>query len=342
MRGLARSWMLPALALVLWTTWLVRCAAILLDFSRRVPRVDVWLYDWNAYYAAARQLIDHTLYTIELSLPGEALPIGVFNYPPLAAAWAVPLLPLGREPGGITWLIVGVLATSTAAVLGSRALDLSWSRTFDVSGLALGAYAMMHFIASDIVLGNNSHLVFALIAAFALAHVRGHERVAGTLLALAVGTKIWPVALVILILRERRWSELRWAVGSLVIQAVATLAWLGLDVIDPIVPAVLGQNAFGNTGTVPVIWTSWARVAWDWWPAWGSYAVATALLLLPSTGRLGLGLGIIAGLSLNTHLWHHYTPVFVFGVALAMAGALRRVNIPREHIKPPGQLHGAA
>jgi hypothetical protein len=81
-----------------------------------------------------------------------------------------------------------------------------------------------------------------------------------------------------------------------------------------------------------VIWTSWARAAWEWWPAWGGYAVAALLLLVPATGRLGLGLGIVAGLSLNSYLWHHYAPVLVFGAALVLVGIaehLRRIQADR-------------
>jgi hypothetical protein len=195
-----------------------------------------------------------------------------------------------------------------------------------VAGAALTLYANWPHIVNDILLANNNHLVFGLVGGFALCHVRGHERGAGVLLALSVGTKLWPVALIALLLRERRWREVRWLAGGLAVQGVVALAWLGPDVIGPMLPAIVGQNVSrGGTGTVPVLWTSWARAAWDWWPDWGGYAVAGILLLVPAVGLIGLGLGVIGGLSLNLYLWHHYAPVFGFGAVLILIGAVVRV-----------------
>jgi hypothetical protein len=312
---------LPIFTVVLWAGWAARTAGILLTYSRLLPRVDVWLYDWNVYHAAAGQLMDRTLYRAALLQPGHELPIAAFNYPPLAAAWAIPLLPLGREPGGVVWLIAGVLATSIGALLGARALGLQWSWAWVASGLGLAIYATSPYIAADVLLGNNNHLMLALVAGFALAHLSGHQRVAGLLLALAIGTKLWPVALLVLVLREGRLSELRWTVGALAVQGALTLAFLGPDVVAVMLAAVLGQNlARDAMGDAPVLWTSALRVWWEWWPVWGSYAIAGALLLVPVTGRLGLGLGIIAGLSLNANLWHHYAPVFVLGLLFIAFG----------------------
>jgi hypothetical protein len=312
---------LPVSAVVLWSGWVARTGWILLNYSRRVPRADVWLYDWNVYHAAGGQLLDRTLYRAPLVQPGHELPIAAFNYPPLASAWAVPLLPLGRETGGVVWLIVAVMATTIGAVLGARALGLRWSWAWVAGGLGLAFYATSPYIAADVVLGNNNHLMLALVAGFALAHLSGHQRLAGLLLALAIGTKLWPVALLVLVLRERRWRELRWTVGALAMQGALTLALLGPDVVGAMLAAVLGQNlARGAMRDAPVLWISALHVWWRWWPVWGGYAIAGALILVPLTGRLGLGLGIIAGLSLNANLWHHYAPVFVLGLLFIAFG----------------------
>lgn len=325
----------PVLAAVLWAGWAARAAGIILGYSRLVPRVDVWLYDWNVYHAAAGQLLDRTLYRAVLIQPGHELPVAAFNYPPLAAAWAVPLLPLGREPGGVVWVVVGVLATSIGALLGARALGLQWSWVWVVSGVGLALYATSPYIAADVLLGNNNHLMLALVGGFALAHLSGHQRVAGLLLALAIGTKLWPIALLVLVLRERRWRQFRWTAGTLAAQGAVTLALLGPDVVGPLVAAVLGQNLARETiGDAPVLWTSALRVWWEWWPTWGTYVVAAVLLLVPATGRLGLGLGIIAGLSLNANLWHHYGPVFALGFLLVAFGLA--VATPSVRARSPG------
>ena len=314
-------------ALVLWAFWLMRCAHIVIAHVGLTPPRNTWLYDWNVYHAAAIDLLERTLYRVPLAEPGHALPIDFFNYPPLAAAWVVPLLPFGREPGGIAWLLIAIAATSAGALLGARAIGLPWKWATLLAGAGLVLYAQWPHIEAGILLGNNSHLVFGLVAGFALAHVRGHQRVAGVILAVAIGTKLWPVALGVLLLRERRWPELRWAAGALALQAALALAWLGPDVIWPMVDAVAGGNLGRSDPAIEhVIWTGWARVALDWWPDWGGYALAAALLLVPAVGRLGLGLGIVGGLSLNLYLWHHYAPALVFGLLLIAAGVIAGVS----------------
>src|SRR5687767_9842909 len=182
-----------AVGLVLWATWLTRCATIVIAHADLVPRRNTWLFDWNVYHAAAADLLERTLYRVPLVEPGHALPVELFNYPPLAAVWAVPLMPFGREPGGIAWLVVGILATSAGAFLGARAVGLSWTWGWVVAGASLALYATFWpHIDNEILLGNNNHLMFGLVGGFCLAHVRAHQRVAGVLLALAIGTKLWP------------------------------------------------------------------------------------------------------------------------------------------------------
>ena len=44
------------------------------------------------------------------------------------------------------------------------------------------------------------------------------------------------------------------------------------------------------------------------------------LVAIPARGRSGLGLGIIAGLSLNANLWFHYVWSFALGWTLLAAG----------------------
>lgn len=311
-----------SVALLLWANWFARTASIVAVHAVQVPRRNTWLFDWNVYHAAAQDLVDGTLYRVPLREPGHELPIEIFNYPPLAAAWPVPLLPFGVEPGGVMWLVIGVLATSAGALLGARALGLPWTWAAVVAGAGLTLYTAWPHIDSDVLLGNNNHLMFGLVGAFALAHVRGSQRLAGVLLGLAIATKLWPVALGVLLVRERRWQEMRWTAAAAATPTLAALVWLGPSAIVPLALAVVGPNVDRGIPSVQlVIWTGWARAALDWWPVWGGYAVAVALLLLPATRLLGLGLGIVAGLSLNNYLWHHYAPTLLFGLMLVLVGA---------------------
>lgn len=307
-----------------WAAWHV--AGIL----SRLPGQPVWLYDWNVYHAGAVQLLERTLYRVPLVEPGFDLPLSVFNLGPLAAVWAVPFLPLGREAGGVAFVLVSIAAVVVGISLSLRTLGVrqAWG------AVIVCAYLLAWPLVSDqLGLANINDLMFAIVAAFAWAHVAGHQRIAGVLLAVAIGTKVWPVALVLLLLRERRWPELRAMAWTLVAVFVGTVAWLGPDVILAIAHAVIGANGPRFYPDIPQLWTSAARQWWTWWPAWGTYVVAAMLMAVPVRGRLGLGIGILAGLSLNANLWYHYVWVFGLGLALFVVG-LRHREVPHAYPAP--------
>jgi Glycosyltransferase family 87 len=285
-------------------------------------RFGTWLYDWNVYHAAAQDLLDRSLYKTPLVQPGQRLPVEAFNFPPLAALWATPLLPLGREVGGMAWLAACAACVAIGMGFAVRAVGL-W---LAVAGIGLALYTQAPQFRADVLLGNNNHLMFVLLGAFVWAHLANRQRAAGVLLALAIGTKIWPIALVVLLLRERRWMELRWMSAGLAILAVATLAWIGVDGVGAMVSAIVESNEVRTDDTSVVLWTSAARALWDWWPSWGGFAVAALLLALPVTGRLGLGVGILAGLALNANLWHHYLLTLLLGVALILIALLTAIG----------------
>jgi hypothetical protein len=281
-------------------------------------RPTYWLLDWNVYYAAAIDLVQRDLYRIPLSEPRARLEVDVFNYPPLAAAWALPLIPLGRELGGLVWVLMGVAFAIAGLYLSARVLELRHPWLW-VAAVWFFFSLLWSPVVGHIALGNNNDLMFLLAAGFVASHLSGHQRLAGVLLALAIATKLWPVALLVLVLRERRWTELRWTVGVLVAQGIAFLGWLGPDVLPLLFQAVVLNVPHDLLGQ-PVIWTTAFRVWWDWWPAWGTYVVAIVLVALPASGRLGVGLCILGGLALNANLWHHYVWVFLLGVALVVRG----------------------
>ena len=234
--GHARRFLLPALAVFLGVLAAVRYLSQLTLLLLQKP--DLWLLDWNVYYVGALQLLRRELYRVPLSEVGVSLPVDVFNYPPLAAVWAVPLLPLGREPGGLAFVLLSIGFVVVGLVLSARALDIQpvWLWVPAV----LCAYALLwKELIVHVGLGNDNDLVFVLVAGFAAAHLGGFQRTAGILLALAIATKIWPVALLVLIVRERRLIELRWAAALLAAQSVAFLIWLGPDVVPDALRAVV-------------------------------------------------------------------------------------------------------
>ena len=271
-------------------------------------------FDWHVYAAGARDLLDRSLYRDPLYLDGLALAAPRYNLPPLSALWALPLASLPVPVAGAVWQVLGAVSLAVAAV---AALALSGSRhPFAVGGVVVGAYSLHHTYLDGVLGGTNNYLVLALVAGFAWQHLHGHDRSAGVLLALAVATKVWPITLVAVLLRERKLTTLAWCSLLLAVQGAAFVAWLGPDVL----PAMLDGLRLEIT-PVPgaVLGLSALREETDWWPGWGAVVVSAALLALPVRGRAGVGVGVLAGLALIANLWTHYASTVAFGALLAIA-----------------------
>ena len=272
-----------------------------------------YLYDWHFYLAGAYDLVERTLYRVPLTGPWP-LPADVFDNPPLGALWALLLAPLGEAMAGTTWQVLNTGALFIGVLLGCRVLGISWAW----GGLALAAYVRVFpaFWEAGVQLGNNSWLVLGLIMGFAWAHQRSQQLAAGVLLGLAIATKLWPAPLLAVALRQRRWRELAIALMVVAVQGLAFLLWLGPDVV----PHVIDRLASSPEPDSEVFFIGGLRVYFDWWPAWGGLAVAAVFLAIPATGRLGIGLALMAGLSIKPNVWHHLLPTVVIALALTAAG----------------------
>ena len=281
----------------------------------------VWLYDWHVYSASASDLAGRDLYRVALEFPGWPLPVTTYNYPPFSAAWALPFLALPDETAGIVWVVAGALLMVSAwwGALSLMRVPQAWAWT----GIGLALYSLFIWFKPTILLGNMNSLVLALVVGFAIAHVRGHRRAAGLLLGVAIATKIWPVALLVPLVRERKWDSASWSVATAAVLTALPVLWLGLDAIQPMLDAlrlvvpVEPDNA--------VLWTTALR-GLDWWPAWGAAVIAVLLLLIPARGLTAIGVAMIAGVTLIPNIWHHYLPTLIVGIGFVLAG------IPWRHL----------
>lgn len=292
-----------------------------------------WLYDWHVHYLGAIDFVERDLYRHGLSLPSWSLPSSVFNLPPASAAIAVPLLPLGRELGGLVWLLIGMACLVGSALLAVRVFGLShgWAWV----GLAFFGYTGVYFFVGHVVLGNVNHIMLALLTGFAWAHLNGRVRLAGGLLGTAIAIKAWPITLLVLVARERRWKEIRWAVGLVLAQAVVILVWLGPDVLPAMAESLRVDLPLDPDAAF--MWTTWLRQIVGV-PPWGAPVLAAVLLLLPMRGAVGIGVGILAGLALINNVWNHYLPTV--GLALLCVGV---VVVPRlwSGMQALGTRHGS-
>ncbi|MCV0404489.1 MAG: glycosyltransferase 87 family protein [Chloroflexi bacterium] len=275
----------------------------------------IWLYDWHVYAAGAHDVISGELYREPLVFPGWPLPVNAYNLPPASAVWAIPFISVPESVGSIAWLVVGFGAWVGAWVYAIHLLRLrpAWAWT----GIAVFVYGQLaYWFTANVVLGNVNHLVLAVLALFVAAHRASAERAAGVLLGLAVATKLWPVLVLVPLARQGRHRTVLWAVGSAITATAIPIAWLGVDAIMPMVSAL--RSSVPIEPGVAVIFTSALRLIYDWWPDWGGVVVAAGLLAIPARGLSGIGLALIAGVSVIPNIWDHYLPTLLFAGALVL------------------------
>lgn len=293
----------------------------------RLTTGDVFQVDWHVFWAGGHDLLDRELYRVPLDAGGQTLSATEFRLPPFSAVWPLPLLGLPMEVGGYVWQVIAAASFAAAAIVALALFGLD--RPWPWAGILLGPLSLTLIYLEGLHLATNNYLVLAIVAIGCLAYVRGRDSTAGVLFGLAVATKLWPATLLVVGLRDRRWSVIGWALAILVAQGLLVLAWLGPDVIGPIldtlrieIPAtglLIGPTAFPGVR--------------DIWNAGVGAVVAIALLALPLRGVAGLGAAVIAGMAPIGNLWIHYGPTVLFGLALLVAdiGARRSGRRRLEH-----------
>ena len=289
-----------------------------LSLGQQVSTGHVFQVDWHVFWAGARDLLDRELYRVPLDAGGLPLSATAFRLPPFSAVWPLPLLPLPVATGGIAWQVVAAASVAGTAII---TLDLAAvRRPWLWAGLILGPLGLTLMYLEGLHLGTNNYLVLLLVAAGAWCHLRGYDRWAGVLIGLAIATKLWPVVMVAVMLRERRWRELRWTAGTVVVQGLGLLVWLGPDVVGDMLATL--AMAIPPTGLLigPTAFPGLREV----WNAGMGAVVCLGLLALPLRGRAALGAAVVAGMAPIGNLWIHYAPTILFGLALLATDPLLR------------------
>ena len=277
-----------------------------------------WLYDWHVYAAGATDLLQGKLYEAPLR-SAFPLPVESFNYPPLAALVAIPLLVLPDQLAGTIWVILNIAAVAGSALFLFKVLGVD--RPWSWAGIAFALYSV-HPWAISVAVGNNNPIVLLLVTGFVYRHVTNHPRSAGILLGAAIGMKLWPAALLPLLIRERRWRALGWTLAVVGAVGALTVVWLGLDVIGAALASLQVRDEI-EPGRM-VLGVTWLRETFEWWPWWGGFAVAGLIMAIPARGLAGLGLGVLAGLAAVPNLWAQYLPAIAVGFVLLATGIIRR------------------
>jgi hypothetical protein len=305
-----------ALAIAGWALFAFVTVVALIG-GQGVDPGHVFQVDWNVYATGARDLLDRDLYRAPLDANGAVLSTSLFNLPPLSALWAVPLLALPPTVAGFVWQLVGAASIAATAVIALSIWRLS--RPILLAGLVLGPLSITLFYLEGLHLGTNNYFMLLLDALGCLFYMHRRDSWAGVFIGLAIGTKLWPVTLLVVGIRERRWRTVGVASALVAVQAIAFLAWLGPDIIGP---AVAGLS-FDISPTGYLIGPSAFDATRELWNGGLGALVAVLLVALPLRGRAGLGAAVIAGMAPIANLWIHYGPTVLFGLSCVAAG-LRR------------------
>lgn len=323
-REFSRS-LVPLAGILTWL-WIALVSVFLTLVLANDPDPGIgWLYDWHVYAAGATDLAARELYREPLEFTGWPLPVDTYNLPPFSAVWPLPLLLLPDEAAGIAWITIGGIAWASAWWAAMRLMGVrhAWAWT----GMALALYSALPWFGTNLLLGNINHLVLGLLVAFTVALCRGHGRLSGVLLGLAIATKLWPCVLLMPLLRQRSWSIASWSVGTALVLTAVPMVWLGIDVTAAMFDALRLRVPI-EPGVV-VLWTTAFREMWGWWPGWGGLAVGIVLLAIPGRGLPGVGLAILGGISVIPNIWDHYLPTLAVGLLFVLGGIAWPVPVQR-------------
>jgi hypothetical protein len=189
--------------------------------------------DFGAYYVAARLLnADLNVYQASaanhVALGIAHIPHTSYIYPPFFAVLLRPLALLSYRDAEIVWFCCNVLLLGVVCLLLAPLLRISWRW----SAVLFGASVVVPAVYDTWLLGQVSILLTALLLASLLLTytpmptVR-RDVVAGLLLGLAVAIKLYPLVLVGVYLRHRRWRVLQGIMYSLGGAFVVGTLWGG-------------------------------------------------------------------------------------------------------------------
>jgi hypothetical protein len=221
--------------------------------------------DARTYLAAGERLnAGHPLYSLS---PGDR-PVAIsppwwtapLVSPPFIAVLWRPLAALPGELGLAIWIIGSVACVVVTAMWLHRRHPLG-------TGVALAALSVP--IGMEIVLGNvNGYLLAGLVAVWALRQWPW----SGAILGLMIAIKLWPVALAVWLLGQRRWATLRWTAASLAF--CGALSLLGAGWANHIAYLSVGASVHPSAFSL----TSQLGLPWLWVACLGGGLVLTAAL----------------------------------------------------------------
>jgi alpha-1,2-mannosyltransferase len=143
---------------------------------------------------------------------------------PVVAWFFVPLVPLGREAAGWTYLLIGTAATIAAWAMLARFAGLRGPLVAALAFLFLVNGPLLNSLRE----GNSTHLILLLMVAALVFWQRGREFAAGAALGVCAVVKLPLLLLGVYFLARRRWNIVAGGAVAMVLTAFISLAIFGL------------------------------------------------------------------------------------------------------------------
>ncbi len=149
--------------------------------------------------------------------------IGLLPITPFSTLAMLPLAKLTPLEAKHAWILLSLAALIPIAWMLRSMTGLSYQRVVLVFALCFPMHRNLDFGQYYIV------LLFLIVAA-CWAHLRGFDKAAGILVAVAAACKIFPILFLILFLRRRAWSALCAAIATGIVISIASVAIFGWNV----------------------------------------------------------------------------------------------------------------
>lgn len=196
------------------------------------------------------------------------MPVGVTVYLPFLGVVGLPYTLLSLD------VAVGLLIAPLLAVLAVfiyRQLDFlrPIERWWATAALSTLSYPLLFLVDR----ANTEAWVIIAIAAFLLAFLNGHRKLAAVALGFAIALKGVPAVFLLMFLVRRQWREVAIALGTTVILTLLGILVFGVETIDEFRKAAnyyqetyaIGDAglAFGSSGFGAIKWLGYGVLGWD-------------------------------------------------------------------------------
>ncbi len=166
--------------------------------------------DFRVYWYGARGFFDGSLPAYG-PRSGLGFPMH-YRYPPVTYIFLWPLTRISLYWGGVLWMMGAWTAAAATVLIAIRAAHLR----FHLRSVLVACAFMLSYVVLSLRSGNIQTYIIAMIFG-ALLLSESHQRLAGSLMAMAITFKVWPVFFLPWFLRRERRSVLAWLTFALLL-----------------------------------------------------------------------------------------------------------------------------